>query len=52
MGLRERGEMENREGRRRAKIKKQNGRESLGFFRLKLKLKRCVLHPFFFFFLT
>ena len=47
MGLRERGEMENREGRRRAKIKKQNGRESLGFFRLKLKLKWCVSHPFF-----
>ena len=33
-------------GRRRwrTKIEKQNGRESLGFFHLKLKLKRCVSH--------
>ena len=45
----QRGETESRElrGRRRAKIKKKNGRESLGFFHLKLKLKRCILHLFF-----
>ena len=54
MGQWEREKTESREarGRWRAKIEKQNGRESLGIFRLKLKLKRCVSHLFFFFYLN
>ena len=45
--MRERGD-EKQRAERETEIEKQNGRESLGFFHLKLKFKRYILHLFFF----